>query len=88
MKRINSSDGASPEVGHRESAPELPMPMQMTASLPDANQGAYETEENLEDEIEGDEYPDAANPAQDGRVPLRIEEEGKNGRFKRVYGFT
>ena len=46
-------------------------------------QFSVETEETLEDEIEGEEFPDAVNPG-DGRAPLRIEEECKNGRFKRV----
>jgi len=42
-----------------------------------------ETEETLEDEIEGEELSDTNNIIEDN-IPLRIEEESKNGRFKRV----
>jgi hypothetical protein len=44
-----------------------------------------ETEETLEDEIEGEELSDTNNVIEDN-IPLRIEEESKNGRFKRVRG--
>lgn len=46
-----------------------------------------ETEETLEDEIEGEELSDTNNPADDN-IPLRIEEESKSGRFKRVGEFV
>lgn len=42
-----------------------------------------ETEETLEDEIEGEELSDTNNLVEDN-TPLRIEEECKSGRFKRV----
>ncbi len=48
-------------------------------------QFSVETEEAFESEDE--ELSDTANQSQDGRVPLRIEEECKTGRFKRVHDF-
>ncbi|MDR3547537.1 MAG: hypothetical protein P4M11_04560, partial [Candidatus Pacebacteria bacterium] len=45
-------------------------------------QFSVETEEAFESD--SDELSDSASQPQDGRVPLRIEEECKGGRFKRV----
>ena len=45
----------------------------------------FSTEENLEDDIENEEFATSdTHVSADGHGPLQIEEQSKDGRFKRV----
>ncbi len=77
---MRKSSEIPPPDPRRPSEDETAAPQSQTGET----QFSVETEETLEDEIDGDEPIDYTNPI-DGKAPLRIEEECKNGRFKRVF---
>lgn len=52
---------------------------------PNERQISVETEENLEDEIEGDESIDLNTPLHGDGLLAQIVEESKNKRFRKVF---